>query len=288
MKSDEHTEIEPPTKRHCPQCTLEVPLAAKICTHCGSRLDWPRYLFVSQATLALILSLLALSANFWDGYKGLVSTVEDWFSGTNLDLHAHGGEIDEESITVVVESRRPYPISVFDISCNLTILVDQNSFLRDQLTYRREGGGTLDNETDWVGWDVIGRFVTDYDIGEPVVVEPFGEAAITGKIGHLGLAGAFEEPIRTIAEGERPPVGTCWVLGANARHGGQAGGVVFYQPDLISVDPRELLENADLGTDSRVENLRISLIEQLETIIENGGPEHELDAIGGKNADDQF
>lgn len=50
---------------------------------------------------------------------------------------------------------------------------------------------------------------------------------------------------------------------------------MFYQPARVSADPR-------------VGNLQISLIEQSETIMKNGRSKPELEAIDGKNTDDQF
>jgi hypothetical protein len=182
--------------------------------------------------------------------------------------------VEIESITIAAESRRSYPIAIDDINCFMTIIIDQEWYLRDQLLFKEDGGKTLDNENDWIGWHVVGTFLVDYTLAEPVVIDPFGHAVLRGIEAKMSIsASPTDSGIRLVNSADQRPSAGCWVMGASARNGNQAGGAILKQQDLIGLNPLELLSRSELVETTSAEAFRQKLISEVEEIQKNyNGP----------------
>ena len=95
----------------CSSCALEIPAAARLCSHCKSYQDWRRFLSVSTTTLALLTALVSTGA-------ASIATITSsaWFADSEVNGRF---VLDARPITLSIANTGNRPARIDSISLEL-------------------------------------------------------------------------------------------------------------------------------------------------------------------------
>ncbi len=182
----------------CVECAEKIPTAAKKCSKCGSHQDWRRHVPVSQSTLALAISLVALASSVALGSKMVVETASGLLNAPNTHLGIAVVSANERGASVFVSNTTGRNVVVKDITCGLNIPIDPDQINRDLLAKKR--GASVLSDLFLQEKETIGVFIIGYALKESVVLPPNGRVLIEGVTEHItppmrtGRAPAAELP----------------------------------------------------------------------------------------------
>jgi predicted nucleic acid-binding Zn ribbon protein len=230
----------PPTIA-CVECAETIPAGARKCSKCGSYQNWRRHVPFGQATLAVVISVIALGSSLTSGGRAIVDTASGLLVAPNTRLGIAVVAADENGARVFVSNPTSRNIVVKDIGCGLNIPIDPDQMNRGLLSTQREESSL--SEIMLHEKETIGVFLVSYDVNESVVLPPEGRVLIEGKTRHI------TPPLRT---GRAPAndlpekVGSyCTVSGVDEANEFSVGAVALPVDSVLGLDVVTFLNRAD-------------------------------------------
>lgn len=257
--------LEPNTTKRCLECLNSIDASAVKCSHCGTYQNWRRYLSFGQSTLALILSVIALSAVVIPDRRSALKEIGDFLSGTNFALGAALVDIKTDSASVLVVNNQDSAAALNVMQCVLNLPLEPyaRAWERSEL---RKAGNADGTERPLTESETMGIFLITFERPAPVFVRKYESAVITLPVAHIS------PPLRSARERkpEDAVTNACIVSGTNLEDN-FAGGAIIVKPSQIDgVDLLEILERADYGKQRESERKRdISLVQKARTATNN-------------------
>ena len=246
--------------RLCRECAAEIPEVARKCKSCGSFQDARRFMTVSQSSVTFLLALFALLAHFSTDVRSYTLSLRDWVTGTSFSMNAGLVDIDIDTLSVILSSRRNHVFGVSRAQCLLHLPLDPGEFALRRLSSKQmdRGGASAHSveETKALKW--VGPFLLSYRLETPEFFRPFDIRMVTFDHVYTGF------PSTTITEAVGPPVSFCTFQGVN-QHNSLAGAALMTSAQVLDeLDALKLLRaQTELDQSSGEEERRLMLIQEI-------------------------
>lgn len=233
---------DPQAEKKCIHCTTSISAAATRCFQCSGYQDWRRFVPLGNSTLALMLSVVALTSVFLPDPRALLKEFNDYLSGTNFAMNATLVDMDINFASVLLENEQNSPAAISSLICLLNIPLDPYSRIRESLR-SRGSGKTYDVDHPLTVKETMGVFQIAFKLEQPVLVRPYEAIVITLPTAHISAPlrpGKRREPGQTVTS-------FCAVGGANLEDGSAVGGIIATSDQLNNMDLLEIIQRADYG-----------------------------------------
>lgn len=232
----------PDQKKKCRECDTSLNAGATRCFQCGSHQNWHRFIPFGNSTLALIISIMALTTVFLPDPKAPFKEFKDYVTGTNFAMDAALVDININFASVLLENKQNSPAAMNSVGCLLNLPLDPASRVRDYLS-ARQNGPTNEADRPLFAGETMGVFQMTYTLDQPVLVRPYEAVVITFPVEHIS------PPLRStrIPDHGQEVTNLCIVSGTNLEDEFAVGGVIVTPMQLNKMDLLEIIERADYG-----------------------------------------
>jgi hypothetical protein len=220
----------------CRECRVEIVCGARKCVACGSFQDWRRWIQFGDASVAMVISIIALIASLGAYAEKASDTLAEY-------LELSGFPVGFSIVSMGVDTAKIIGVSKFDkyflpkdMYCQIWLESNASSCSLART-------GMLDSsDFDFRNCEIYGQFIISYDAVDFVPVGARGEFFTEFKVKHISVPGA--QP----AIGSRPSAGGMCMLSAVALEKGRTGAIIEIDSgDVTAFDLLAMLRNADFS-----------------------------------------
>ena len=224
-------------KKTCVECSSNLNDTALKCPHCGSYQNWRRFLPFGESTLALTLSVIALTAVVLPNPKTIVKSASDYISGVNFALSGAVINIGVNEVSVLVKNRENEPVAIDEVACLLNIPIDPSVRLTEFFKNRAEG--IIENkEAPLLNSETMGVFQFAFRLTTPALLTEFGSKIITLPVQSIS------PPLRSSTDlnSSDTVVNFCMVIGTSLRNNNASGAILLTPLQVNDIDLLDVLE----------------------------------------------